>query len=81
MSIKRESGRLMPTANLIYFSSSGKPLIESSSDTKPESIEADSTSRQSTCEITADVPIVAIAVSATVLIARTPAALSHFKNF
>ena len=44
----------------------------------PASTDALKTINQSTCEITAVVPIVAIAVCATVLIARTPAAFHHF---
>ena len=46
-------------------------------DNTPDSAAAESTIRQSTDEMTADVPIVAIAVCATVLIALTAAALIH----
>lgn len=47
----------------------------------PASIEADATIIQFTSPITADVPIVATAVCATVFKALTPAAFNHFVNF
>ena len=44
----------------------------------PASTDALSTIFQFTSPITADVPMVAAAVCATVLMARTPAALNHY---
>lgn len=48
------------------------------SDRMPASKDADATMPQFTSPIKADVPIVAIAVCATVLIALIPAAFNHF---
>ena len=66
---------------LAYPSNSGKPFIEMSNEIRPESKDAEITNFQSTCEITAEVPIVATDVSATVFIALIPAAFNHFMNF
>ena len=52
-----------------------------SRDKIPASAEADATTAQFTSASTALVPIVAIAVCATVLSARTPAALIHALKF
>lgn len=65
---------------LIYSLISGKPLTEIKRDNNPERSEAETTNFQSTAEITAEVPIVATAVSATVLIALIPAAFNHLIN-
>ena len=66
---------------LIYSLISGKPLTEIKRDNNPERSEAETTNFQSTADITAEVPIVATAVSATVLIALIPAAFNHLINF
>lgn len=64
-----------------YYLISGRPLTDIKSDKIPERSDAEITNFQSTAEITAEVPIVAIAVSATVFMALIPAAFDHFINF
>lgn len=60
---------------------SGSPATLVSNDRSPAKSEAEITTRQSTADSTAEVPMVAIAVCATVFTARTAAALSHFAAF
>ena len=64
-----------------YSLTSGNPATLVSSERIPASSEAEITTFQSTAERIADVPIVAAAVYAIVLTARTPAAFNHFSNF
>jgi hypothetical protein len=63
---------------ILYLSTSGRPATLVSSDRIPASTEALATILQSTADRNAELPIVATAVCATVLIALTPAAFHHF---
>ena len=64
-------------AFLFYFFTSGSPATDVSSDRIPASSAALPTMIQLTSPMTADVPMVATAVCATVLIARMPEAFSQ----
>ncbi len=66
---------------MIYSLISGKPFTDISKESSPDKSDAETTSFQSTSDIIADVPIVAIAVSATVFTALTPAAFNHLIIF
>ena len=68
--------------NISYSSlTSGKPATLVNTDNMPASSEAEPTTSQLTSPITADVPIVATAVCATVLTALTAAAFAQFFQF
>ena len=57
---------------------SGKPVMLVSSDNIPASMDVEITNFVSICPSTVTVPIVAMAVCATVFIALIPAHLAHF---
>ena len=61
-----------------YCLSSGRPATLVSRDSTPASADAEATRGQLTSPMAAAVPMVATAVWATVLTARTPAAFTHF---
>ena len=60
------------------FLTSGRPATEVRRDRRPAKAAAEQTTAQFTSDRIAEVPIVAIAVCATVFKARMPAALIHF---
>lgn len=64
-----------------YPLTSGRPATLVSTERRPARSEAEITTFQSTADSIAEVPMVATAVWATVLTARTAAALSHFAHF
>ena len=78
---KRGTG-VMPIPLFSYSSlTSGRPAMLISKDRMPANADAEPTAIQFTSPSTAEVPIVAIAVCAIVLIARTPAALIQVLQF
>lgn len=66
---------------IIYSSTSGSPATLVSIDRIPASADAEATATQFTSLMRAEVPIVAIAVWHTVLIALMPAAFHHAFDF
>lgn len=78
MSILLNPVKLAKNAVFYCYSASGRPATDISKDSIPASSDDEKTTAQFTLEITAEVPIVAIAVCATVLNALVEAALNHF---
>lgn len=72
--------RIAKLVQEIYFNS-GRPATLVSRDNSPAKAAAETTATQLTSPSTAAVPIVATAVCATVLTARTPAAYNQFIIF
>lgn len=71
------AGNVAPDIIIYQLSTSGKPATDVSIDSNPASADAEITIAQLTFDKTADVPIVEIAVCATVLTALIPAAFAH----